>query len=285
MEKIKQLAYELLNRPAVMFHVMDCASGKYIPGAKKINQDFLEKNHQGDISRYLNTLKEAGYSEIQVIPRLSNGTGDKPYKPAITINFNSSSETKPQMKTSPQTPQQSGLGYAELAQGYAAQEFLKDLRNRHDVLVSKNTTTEKELQDANRKIYDLEKDDAIKAIEIKRLEKKVEKLKNKEPSALNKMAQGLGSPDGISAAMTALPQIIAMFKGSAVAPSEQPQPQAQAQTELTEWQKTILSVLETCPDVMCEKIYKVIVKLSENDQEFLTKLNTLLEASNLQKVN
>lgn len=285
MEKLKKFAFDLLNRDSLQFHVMDCATGKYIPGAKKINQKFLDEHHQGDITKYLKTLFNVGFTEIQVVPRKSNGSTDVPFGPAITINCNDTQtpENKPMQLIPEVTPKQTtGLGYAEFAQGFAAQESLRDLRSRFDKLETEKIRIEKDLGVKTIELQKKETEEKVNALEMKQLKKKIKKEKNKKPSALNQMAQGLGTPGGITSLLAAAPQIIAMFKGANN--NQQPQNETQ-ENNLSDWQNTIVGVLEGAPDPVCEKIYKVIVKLNEKDPHFSEKLNELLELpSNLQKV-
>jgi len=280
MEKLKPLINKLKARAASQFSVMDCVSENYI--AKSINQAYLDKNHNGNLVDYINSLHKKGLQKIQLIPFRKNGSSQRPDGPALTIDFNTSADTA-QNSVAP-APQQTqmpaglnaaasfGLGVPDILDGYAAKRELEALKELHRQL----TADYKEEKQKKSELRD----------KLEKAERKLERYGYKEdiqrePSAIDKLIDGLAQNPAM------IPQLIGAFKGGGGLNAPQPQ-EAQIMDTLegySDMQRALCEMIGQCPDNFCEELATLISRVAEPDKKFIAELKKLLQTPNLKKVS
>jgi len=286
MQKIEDLVKVLESRRGALFHVKDKMTGRYLKGlpiaARDINQEYLNRNHNGDISEYFNALKELGVETIIVVPRASNGTktGQDVYlSPPFDVILNPAGTgtrnmTTPPTAAAPETTQQipAGLGFADQVKAFSdssnlskSEAELKDLKVKYEAIKA-----EKEA------LKDKHTEFKIAAntteLEIKRLKKRLKK--SKKSGGLVKTVQGLaGSPDSIGQILAIAGPIVQMIKGTGAMPLKVDEDQADT---LTDWQKAIVKAVEGWPEEALTELYSFIKKYGENAPGFKDQVSMLL---------
>lgn len=281
MEKLKPLINKLKARAACQFSVMDCVSENYI--AKGINQAYLDKNHNGNLVEYLNSLHKKGLQKIQLVPFRKNGSSQKTDGPAITIDFNTSGgSSTAENNVTPAPPQMQmpaglnaaasfGLGVPDILDGYAAKRELAA-----------------KIEDFNRLLADY-KEEKQKRQELRdKLEKAERKLERygykediqREPSAIDKLIDGLAQNPAM------IPQLIGAFKGGSGlnAPNTQNAQIADSLDGYSDMQRGVCELVGQCPDEFCDDLATLISRVFENDKVFNKELKKLIETPTLKTV-
>jgi|GEM_PF-5840635 len=131
--KLELFAQKLKEREALFFNVVDNETLTETFIDRRIDQKSLDEKYQGDISVYLKTLKDRSFKSVQIMPRLSNGSTDKPAKMA-TIIVNLVPKTAPMQTPATQTATTTalnnqsglmgGLNLADVMEGHTAKQLL-----------------------------------------------------------------------------------------------------------------------------------------------------------------
>jgi len=279
MEKLKPFIEKLKSRAASQFSVIDCVSENYI--AKAINQAYLDKNYNGSLVGYINSLQAKGLQKIQLLPFRKNGSSQKPDGPAVTIDFKNPSADTAQNNVAPAPPQMQmqpglnaasfGLGMPEIMEGYAA-------KSKYEMLLTQFQTLQADYKEEREKRKKLS--DKIFELTRENDQHSWEKTTVKEPSAIDKLL------DTLAKNPTMIPQLMGAFKGGGGLNSPQPQ-EVQIADSLdgyTEMQRALCEMVGQCEDALCEDLGTLISRILENDKVFNRELKKLIETPNLKAV-
>lgn len=270
MEKLNQLQQKLKARATFQLDVMDCVTEKYY--AKAVNQAMLDEKYNGKLIDYLNSLKNAGLTKLQLIPRIKNGSGSKPGGIFVTVDFTTPQNPAPSPQiTNPGLNGSFGLGMPEILNGMTAQRELEIVKENYRKL-EQDYRDEKE---AKRKWRD-------KAEKYSRENERHQYKEDiqREPSAIDKLI------DGLAQNPSAIPALIGAFKGSAGLNSPNPSlPQVVDPFEgYTELQRALCETIGQLPENLCEDLATLISRISENNPIFNKELKKLIETPNLKAV-
>lgn len=278
MDEIKELEKRLKAKKSYQLDVVDFVTEKKFH--KGVNQEYLDKHHNGSLTAYLQSLKEKGFQKIQLEQKTKYGASSQPAGITRTVDFRPASEKSINQKTTSQMANSQmansiglngtfGLGMPEIMDGFAAKRELELLRKQYEKL-EKDFKEERELKREWRE----------KAEKAERNNDKYE-LKQElspEPSALDKIINSLASNPAT------IPSLVSAFKGGGVGLGQPQLNEANPFANYTEMQLALCDMIGLCPDNFCEQLANLISRVSEKDEDFIQKLKTLMETPNLNNV-
>ena len=282
-DRITQIASRLKEDSRFRLSALDCASANFIK--PDVSQDHLDQNHDGDFRKYLDFLKNKGFSTVQFQPRTKHGNINKVTGPAFNISLNSNGQsmekqTPPANATPGASIESFGLGLPDLMELKAQPERVAN-QYLSEQLQGQKAQSEAKLQELTQQNKQLE-------IKLNKVKKKRDKLQQKvniyeikeqlepQPNPINSLIEQALQPDGL------IQQGLGMYlesKNSGLnAASSDPD------ADLSDSKRQLIAALRDAPEEIAEVIYNTTQKLAAGEPGFLDELKNLIQSYNLRKV-
>lgn len=278
MKQLSQIA-ELLkqkNRNGNYSHfvdVYDLDAAKY--AQKNVDQDFLNVHYNGSFKAFINSLRE-NYNELQLNPRVRNGSGSKPAGAALHLKATTTEAANEAIQV-PKSPAMPSLA-APVSQ--QAQVGLMGLSGAE---IMANFADARHLPEVKAQLREVQRELEKEREKRKEAERKCQKKSNKLERLMyqNEIQPGPGLIDKILSVIgeTDIPTLISALnsKGQGLQGPAEPE-------ELSPVKQNLIQVVKDWPDPINEVILHVYQRYAENDQGFIENLNNLISTPKLQKV-